>query len=299
MKRSGAVVMNATPDTHALVDAVALARGLATTLAVEGLFVRVEVEGDASFVGQDAPVRRLLRTILERASSVDGSPYLTVRVREENTRAVFELPWYDDGSVTGRSERAWIELVASELCAELTIEGLLARVSFSREGARATAADAVALLRRLRDERAVQAQELATTTALVREARRDAELARMQMLSLRSTVHRMALDLHDLLTQLNVAAATVAERDPLGAELQSQLQSALDQVVRLSQETHVTPSSVPIASHVAPRVTTDEPDVMPSLGPSVSSQARTLPPPPDDEAARRDDAAVPRVRAVS
>ncbi len=289
-----------------LLDASVVARDVAEELQAEGLHVQIDTAASGLvFPGHAPEVRRILRWMIERATSADAAPWIRVNIVAGEGSVGFELPWpEDDATTTSSAEREWLVHLIHEQAGTLSTRGFRARVSFPLEAeARDVMRDPDALAREiitLREQRATQVRESSAVLAQLRTAQAELSVSRANVVRLESTLRSAALDLQRVLEGLSGAAAALAERDAGASELQSGVQAALDRVVVLLQDT-VSLSPDPVDSRVGPRVLTEEPDPIGELsdfgaeppGHPASVHARTLPPSAEDP----DEAEIPLAEA--
>lgn len=289
-----------------LLDAGAIARDVAEELQAEGLHVQVEASAEGLvFPGHAPEVRRILRWMIERASSADAAPWIRVNIIASDGSVAFELPWpEDDASTTSSAEREWLVHLIHEQAGTLSTRGFRARVAFPLEAeARDVLRDPDALAREiaaLREQRSAQMRDSSAVLAQLRATQAELSVARAHATRLESTLRAAALDMQRMFEGIGGAAAALAERDAGASELQAGVQSALDRVVALLRETD-TRAPDPIESGVRPRVHSEEPDPIgalssfdaePSRSPA-SVHARTLPPSAGDP----DEAEIPLAEA--
>lgn len=118
-----------------LVDALAVAQEVAEEFGAERLQVTVEATpGDARVPGNASDLRRVLRWMIDRSSTIEGgAPWVALRVAVSDEGVAYELPWFGTArAATAALESELFDEAVAELGATFQVSGLRARLELPR-----------------------------------------------------------------------------------------------------------------------------------------------------------------------
>lgn len=117
------------------VDALTVAQEVAEDFVAERLHVSVEpTPGDARVPAVASDLRRVLRWMIERSSTIEGgAPWVTLRVVVGDEVVAYELPWFGTArAASGDAESTLFDEAVAELGATFLVAGLRARLELPR-----------------------------------------------------------------------------------------------------------------------------------------------------------------------
>lgn len=241
-------------------DARALLREVSDELQAVGLHLRVEAPAEALVLhAGTGAARHALAWMIERSSASEGgTPWVALRVFVEGERVVFEVPWFETTMQAGDRESQWFLRTLYGQGGTFEVRGLRARLSFERIRPDTAPPDATRS-----DFASTTRRSDATPDDLaerIRVAEREADLARRHAARIEQLSRDAATDLLRVFESLSGLAASVAERDPVGPVLQSEVQAGIERVRLWLQHAEVLPvvATGPV-SGAAPRAYTLEP----------------------------------------